>query len=573
MDLRPFYLVALFLSLIALFVYYEINSNNLNKNYLTLFLTTFISNFGYAMSIHADTLEGALSGNLLSYVGSIFTILFGLIVIVDMCHKRFYFGLRFGLVIFATILGFLLATTKETHLFFKAPYIVKEHGLTLIKFKMGPAMFMYMAFLGGVNLSAILVVITSIFTKKNVSKKSLQILLCALILGTLAYLIPMAAGTRLNLMPYIYLVLEILFLYYSAKTNTYDLQLNLINILQNRTGYGYIAFDNKKRFLGCNDFALTFFPKLKEIALDSYIPADFSNIIETLHYADPAWDWNQHCNEDFKINIEDKAGICTIHKLSASRMKMGYFLELRDDSEQQNYIKGLNSFNKELSHLVKEKTEQVTDMQDSIIRGIATMVESRDNSTGGHILRTSDCIQIFAEELIKHGEIEKLSPSFLKLLVKAAPMHDLGKIAVDDAILRKPGKFTPEEYEKMKEHPAKGAVIVEKVLSDINDDDFRRIAINVAHYHHEKWDGSGYPEGIKGEAIPLEARIMALADVFDALVSKRCYKEAKSFDEAFEIIKNDLGKHFDPVIGKIFIECRPRLEEYYTSALNTPSKA
>ena len=176
-------------------------------------------------------------------------------------------------------------------------------------------------------------------------------------------------------------------------------------------------------------------------------------------------------------------------------------------------------------------------------------------------------IEIFAEELLKHKEIAACTPDFLRMLVKAAPMHDLGKIAVDDAILRKPGKFTPEEYEKMKEHPAKGAVIVQKVLSGINDETFRRIAVNVAHYHHEKWNGSGYPEGIKGEAIPLEARIMALADVFDALVSKRCYKEAKSFDEAFEIIKNDLGQHFDPEMGKIFIECRPQLEEYYRTSV------
>ena len=439
MDLKIFYLVALFISLIALFVYYEINSNNLNKNYLTLFLTTFISNFGYAMSIYSDTLEAALSGNLLSYIGSIFTILFGLIVIVDMCHKHFNFFLRFSLVIYATILGILLATTKETQLFFYAPYIIKEYGLTLIKFKMGPAMFAYIAFLGGANLGAIILVIYSIFTKKNVSKKSLRLLLCALIFGTLAYIIPLAAGRRINFMPFIYLMLEMLFLYYSAKTNAYDLQLNLISVFQNRNGYGYIAFDNKKRFLGCNDFALTFFPKLKEISLDSNIPANdrYSNMIENLHYNDPDWDWNQHYNEDFKIHFEDKAGICTIHKLSSSRMKLGYCLEIRDDTEQQNYIKGLNSYNKELSHLVKEKTEQVTDMQDSIIRGIATMVESRDNSTGGHILRTSDCIQIFADELLKHKEIEVLSPAFLQHLVKAAPMHDLGKIAVDDSILRK----------------------------------------------------------------------------------------------------------------------------------------
>ena len=567
MDIRFIYIIALFLSLIALYLYYEINANTINKNYLTLFLTTFISNFGYAMSIYSDTLEGALSGNLLSYIGSIFTILFGLVVIIDMCHKRFYFPLRFGLVLVATFLGFLLATTKETHLFFDAPYIVKQYGMTLIKFKMGPGMLLYMAFLAGINLSAIATVIHTIFTKKNVSKKSLRIILGALIFGTLAYIIPLVYGTRLNLMPYIYIVLEIFFLYFSAKTNTYDLELNLVSIFQNRSGYGYIAFDNKRRFLGCNDFALTFFPKLADISLDTYIPSDYSNIITNLRYDNPDWDWNKHCNEDFRVQTENKAAICTIHKLSISRMKMGYFLELRDDTEQQNYIKGLNSYNKELSHLVKEKTEQVTDMQDSIIRGIATMVESRDNSTGGHILRTSDCIEIFAQELLKHKEIPACTPDFLRMLVKAAPMHDLGKIAVDDSILRKPGKFTPDEYEKMKEHPAKGAVIVEKVLSGINDNAFRRIAINVAHYHHEKWNGKGYPEGLSGEAIPLEARIMALADVFDALVSKRCYKDAKSFDEAFEIIRNDLGQHFDPVIGQIFIECRPQLEEYYKSSV------
>ena len=154
----------------------------------------------------------------------------------------------------------------------------------------------------------------------------------------------------------------------------------------------------------------------------------------------------------------------------ANKKKIGYLIELRDDTEQQNYIKGINTYNKELTRLIGEKTRQVTDMQDSIIRGMATMVESRDNSTGGHILRTSDCIQIFAEELLKHKEIETLTPAFCKLLVKAAPMHDLGKIAVDDSILRKPGKFTPEEYEKMKEHPAKGAVIVKKVLRGINDE-------------------------------------------------------------------------------------------------------
>ena len=241
---------------------------------------------------------------------------------------------------------------------------------------------------------------------------------------------------------------------------------------------------------------------------------------------------------------------------------------MRDDTEQQKYIQGINTFNKDLSHLIGETTRQVTDMHDSIIKGMAIMVESRDNSTGGHILRTSDCIQIFAEELLKHRNIPQITSNFCKLLIKAAPMHDLGKIAIDDKILRKPGKFTMDEYETMKKHAEEGAVIVKKILDKTEDKEFERIAVNIAHYHHEKWDGSGYPDHLKGEEIPLEARIMALSDVFDAIVSERCYKEPSSFDEAFEIIRENLGKHFDPVIGKIFIDCRPQLEEYYKSVFN-----
>ena len=285
-----------------------------------------------------------------------------------------------------------------------------------------------------------------------------------------------------------------------------------------------------------------------------------------LHYKDIDWTWNDNCNKDFKIVNGNKALICTIHPMDSLIRRAGFLFELRDDTEQQNYIQSISDFNKELSRMVKEKTMEVTGMQDSIIKGMAMMVESRDNSTGGHIARTSDCIRIFAQELLKHkDELPLINQEFCELLIKAAPMHDLGKIAVDDSILRKPDKFTPEEYEQMKTHAQKGAVIVKEVLSESTDKEFERIAINVAHYHHEKWNGEGYPEKLKGEEIPFEARIMAIVDVFDALVSRRCYKNAMDFDEAFALIEKDLGEHFDPVLGKFFIMCRPQIEKYYNS--------
>lgn len=142
-------------------------------------------------------------------------------------------------------------------------------------------------------------------------------------------------------------------------------------------------------------------------------------------------------------------------------------------------------------------------------------------------------------------------------------MHDLGKIAVDDAVLRKPGRFTPEEYEKMKRHAAEGARVIHEILLNTDDGSFKTLAENVAHYHHERWDGSGYPENLSGESIPIEARIMAIADVYDALVSKRVYKEAFDFEKADSIIMEGMGSQFDPGLRGIYENARPRLEAYY----------
>ena len=242
-------------------------------------------------------------------------------------------------------------------------------------------------------------------------------------------------------------------------------------------------------------------------------------------------------------------------KKGTERIKEGDFNHRVDIVSNDSFGELADTFN-DMTLSLDEKTKRLIAVQNSVLTGMATMVESRDNSTGGHIRRTSDCVRVFAAEL-------DLPENFLEAVVKAAPMHDLGKIAVPDAILQKPGKFTDEEYEKMKSHSAQGAKIVEEVLSEVDDLDFKKIAINIAHYHHEKWDGSGYPDHLHAEEIPLEARIMALADVFDALVSKRCYKESFSYDKAFQIIEESLGTHFDPILGKKFITCRNKLENLY----------
>ena len=211
---------------------------------------------------------------------------------------------------------------------------------------------------------------------------------------------------------------------------------------------------------------------------------------------------------------------------------------------------------------VDRKTEHIRQMHDRLIMDMAIMVESRDNSTGGHIRRTSQGVKILLSEM-SQAEFPELTEQFRKNLIKAAPMHDLGKIAVPDEILRKPGRFTPEEYEKMKDHAAKGASIVHKVLKDTDDEAFHVMAETIAQFHHERWDGKGYPDGLKGEDIPLEARIMAVADVYDALVSKRVYKERMPFEKADQIMLEGMGSQFAPEMEEVYRRARPKLEAYY----------
>ena len=200
-------------------------------------------------------------------------------------------------------------------------------------------------------------------------------------------------------------------------------------------------------------------------------------------------------------------------------------------------------------------------IQDDILFSVANLIENRDTSTGSHVKRTSDIVRILALEIMKTDR--KHSSSFWNSVIKAAPMHDLGKIAIPDSILRKPARLTPEEFEIIKTHSQKSVDIIDQVLKGIETEEFLTIAKNIAKYHHERFDGSGYPSHLKGNEIPIEARVMAIADVFDALCSERPYKKYKTPEEAAVIIEESMGSHFDPHLYSIFKACFPQLREYY----------
>ncbi len=208
----------------------------------------------------------------------------------------------------------------------------------------------------------------------------------------------------------------------------------------------------------------------------------------------------------------------------------------------------LRDQNAALEAEVARRMEENELIQAASIRALAHLAETRDPETGNHILRTQGYVRLLATKLQQHPRFaETLNDAYIKMLADSAPLHDIGKVGIPDSILQKPGKLTPEEWEVMKTHSKLGSDAIEQAERDIaRPVEFLALAKEVAHWHHERWDGRGYPDGLLAEAIPISARLMTIADVFDALISKRVYKDAMPIEKVREIIASERGKQFDP---------------------------
>ena len=230
----------------------------------------------------------------------------------------------------------------------------------------------------------------------------------------------------------------------------------------------------------------------------------------------------------------------------------------------------VHSFEREINRMADERQRNLAAMRDAMILTLADMVEGRDQNTGQHIRKTAAYVRIIMEELQREGAFDgRVTDAYIESVVRSAPLHDIGKINIPDAILNKPGKLTDEEFDIMKSHAAIGGRVIGHLIDIVPDSDYLVEAKALATYHHERWSGGGYPEGLAGEDIPLSARIMAVADVFDALVSDRAYKKGFPLEKAFAIIREDRGTHFDPRIVDAFFAAKEaiiRVEEEFHHA-------
>lgn len=236
---------------------------------------------------------------------------------------------------------------------------------------------------------------------------------------------------------------------------------------------------------------------------------------------------------------------------------------VRKTLELERYRTDLEKMIEEQTRIITARTRRISQIQEQIIMGMATLIETRDNSTGKHVKNTKNYVRMIANELKNRGMFEDvLTDDYIINVCKAAPLHDVGKIKISDAILRKPGRLNEEEYNAMKLHTVYGREIISDIIGGVEDPDYVKIAEDIAMYHHERWDGTGYPIGLKGEDIPLCARIMALADVFDALYEERCYKEPiRPVYKIMQTLKEGKGTQFDPIITEVFISMEQEIKD------------
>lgn len=556
------YWVSLLISVIGAF--FLVSRNRLQNVYHILLVTiVVISNTGYLGVALSRDLPSALLANKISYFGC-FLPFFLFMTVADLCGIKVKQTASLGLALCSLAVLAMSFTTGYTDLYYSDAQLHVIEGVAHLTKSYGPGHLFYDSLMLFYGITIIGFLMYAFTRRTQVSYKTILVFGIALGLGIGVYELQrfVFADFPMDLMPVTYDIVMLGLLFTSDRISMYDMSRNVMAAWEHMGEYGYITFDSYRNYMGCNLLATKYFEKLSECKIDYPIEETGDKRLDEL----VEWLGAFHRNvavEMKTVEFDKRVLRFNIRELFDHGRKTGYLIEFFDVTQEQKYIDMIENYNADLEEEVDSKIAHISYIKDMLVMGMASMVENRDTSTGGHIRRTSEVVTIFAHKLMENPEQFNVTKEYLNMVIKAAPMHDLGKISISDSILRKQGDYIEKEYEEMKQHASEGARIVDVILQGVEDDEFVSIARNMAHYHHERWNGRGYPNQLEGKRIPLEARIMALADVFDALVSKRCYKDAFSYDDTFNLIEKGLGDQFDPELGKVFLSCRPQLEKLY----------
>ena len=494
---------------------------------------TLINYIGYLMEITASSMETAIMGMKVAYLGKPFIALGMFFFVMAYCRVSIRKETSALLIIMHIVMSLAVFTCDEHQLFFKSISYIKEGGFSHLVCEPGPLYLCYLLLIGcGTTVCVWCSVGEWIKSKTRVEKRqAVYILLMVITIaaGMGVYMSGITGGydtTQIAYLINVVLLAVSVFRYRLFEVLTLAKE-KALNDYQD----GLIVVDNRDMVIYSNSLAKEIYPALAT--------EDYKEVLEEI---------SDHAST--QGNLFYKKKVFTIQKqpIMQEGIAYGRTYKIIDITDSYNYATRLQSD-------VEQKTRQIKNMQSSVIESFANMIEARDGITGQHIKHTSAYVRILINGLKETGTYkEVLTDEYIATVIDVAPLHDVGKIAIMDQVLKKNDKLTEEEFDAIKTHPKVGSQIIEEILRGMESEEYIKIAKEVALYHHEKWNGTGYPVGLRGNKIPLCARIMAVADVYDALRSKRTYKESFSKEKSRQIIEEGAGIHFDPVIVQVFLD-------------------
>jgi len=500
---------------------------------LLLTVSTIVLMIGYLLELTAENQQAAITGTMFSYVGKPFALLSSFLFVCTCCGVELKRKVKFGLLLYHGMFTVVVLTNPLHHLFYPTIAFDITRPYSPLILTHGPLYYAYLA-----TTVAHLIVNTVLAARELKRCRTRQrrhqvILIFGMIFsGILGYMIFLTGVTKgydstmagCFMGAICQLIIFFRYRLFDALTLAKD------QALQDAAS-GMLVLDDQGTVV--------------------YMNAMMGNLIETgdFHSQVQALPEGNSLLRHGNRVYDAKRSIVVNHGRT-----FGETIELIDITDSYRY-------SERLEQDVENRTRQILHIQRTVIGSLANLVEARDDYTGSHIKKTGEYVRILAEELQNDPRFQDIvTDDFLTKLADVAPLHDIGKIAVSDAILRKPGKLSQTEFLEMQNHCAEGARVIENTMRGVETDDYVSMAEDVARYHHEWWNGKGYPEGLKGEDIPLSARIMAVADVYDALRSRRVYKEPFHAELARNIIAEDAGTHFDPAVVEAFQRAIDRIE-------------
>lgn len=550
---------AILVTICLLFLLFTFEIKKVNYYILLMLALIVLANGGYLSIALSQNVQEAILANRISYLGGCFIPILTLLLICAICNYQIATWKKILMYLSGILMYLMILTIGRNGFYYSKTSMGTYGGAAVLERTYGPGHKYFYIFLYGYVLIFSILLIYTMVKKRSISKKNLHALIGWLIINIGLFTLGRFLNPAIEIMPLVYVVDSVILLYMYRGGLAYNLEDNIMLSFGKTETSVYIMFDNSLNYLGCNNNAAQVFPELSSCVIDEPIRQELCKIEcirEWLHK------YLEKGQGEFEYEWNDRHYEGRIEKLWYRKRKNGYMLELRDNTDKWRYTKllaehnhQLEIFQQALEEKVSEQTGELRMQQQKIeklfvqtITALSEAVDAKDHYTSGHSKRVAEYARMIAERMGKSKEKQEE-------IYWAGLLHDVGKIRIPVEIISKPGKLTDEEYNIIKIHPVTGYQMLQQISEE------SEIA-TAARYHHERYDGKGYPNGLSGENIPEIARILGVADAYDAMASNRSYRKALPQEVVRSEIEKGKGTQFDPEIADMMLAMMDEDQQY-----------